>query len=47
MLTYNAYIKEETEKQNMLYIEITKQSRNDEINPLLLASDSLHPSKKN
>lgn len=43
---YNTYIKEETEKRNMLYIEITKQSRNAEVNPALLASDSLHPSKK-
>ena len=43
---YNSFIKLETEKRGMTYIEITKSSRNAGVNPSLLASDSLHPSKK-
>lgn len=43
---YNSFIKLETEKRGMTYVEITKSSRNASVNPSLLASDSLHPSKK-
>ncbi|WP_350293914.1 SGNH/GDSL hydrolase family protein [uncultured Croceitalea sp.] len=43
---YNSFIKLETEKRGMTYVEITKSSRNAAVSPSLLASDSLHPSKK-
>lgn len=43
---YNAIIEEEAKKRNVLFIEITQSSRNAAVNPSLIASDSLHPSKK-
>ena len=43
---YNSFIKEETEKRNILYFDITKNSKNALFNKALIASDSLHPSKK-
>ncbi|MEX0316187.1 MAG: SGNH/GDSL hydrolase family protein [Allomuricauda sp.] len=43
---YNSIIREETEKQGILFIDITKISKNALLNPSLIASDSLHPSKK-
>lgn len=44
--TYNAIIKDEAIKSGTTYIDITKISRNALVNPSLMASDSLHPSKK-
>lgn len=44
--TYNAIIKKETERQSVKFIDITKASRNALFNSTLIASDSLHPSKK-
>ena len=44
--TYNSIIKIETEKQGVLFIDITKISKNALLNPSLIAPDSLHPSKK-
>ncbi|MGW9685832.1 SGNH/GDSL hydrolase family protein [Flagellimonas sp. 2504JD1-5] len=43
---YNTFIEKETKKQGAIFIEITKMSRNAWVNPSLIASDSLHPSKK-
>ena len=43
---YNSFIKQETEKRNIIYVEITQLSRNAEVNSSLIASDSLHLSKK-
>ncbi|MBT8301017.1 MAG: SGNH/GDSL hydrolase family protein [Maribacter sp.] len=43
---YNAIIKAEVEKRNVLYIDITKLSRQAVVDKTLIASDSLHPSKK-
>ncbi|WP_136468943.1 SGNH/GDSL hydrolase family protein [Flagellimonas onchidii] len=43
---YNFHIKNETEKRDILFIDITKISQNALLNPSLIASDSLHPSKK-
>lgn len=44
--TYNAFIEEEAKKHNVMFIDITQSSRNAALNPSLIASDSLHPSKK-
>ncbi len=43
---YNSIIEEEAKKRGVLFIEITQSSRNAAVNPSLIASDSLHPSKK-
>jgi len=43
---YNALIKQETEKRNIYYFDITKNSKNALFDKNLIASDSLHPSKK-
>lgn len=43
---YNTIIEEEAKKRNVMFIEITQSSRNAAVNPSLIASDSLHPSKK-
>ncbi|MEL6305968.1 MAG: GDSL-type esterase/lipase family protein, partial [Bacteroidota bacterium] len=43
---YNAFIEAEAKKQNVTFIDITKISRNAEVNSALIASDSLHPSKR-
>ncbi len=43
---YNSHIKNETEKRGILFIDITKISQNALLNPSLIVSDSLHPSKK-
>ena len=43
---YNAIIKEEVAKRNVLYIDITKLSRRAIVDKTLIASDGLHPSKK-
>jgi lysophospholipase L1-like esterase len=43
---YNAIIKAEAEKRYVLYIDITKLSRQAIVDKTLIASDSLHPSKK-
>ena len=43
---YNAIIKEEVAKRNVLYIDITKLSRKAIMDKTLIASDGLHPSKK-
>ena len=43
---YNDFIKQEAKEQGVLYIDITQLSRNAEVNSSLIASDSLHPSKK-
>ena len=43
---YNAIIKAEVEKRNVLYIDITKLSRQAIVDKTLIAPDSLHPSKK-
>lgn len=43
---YNAIIKEEVAKRNVLYIDITKLSRQAIVDKTLIASDGLHPSKK-
>nr|WP_298794874.1 GDSL-type esterase/lipase family protein [uncultured Allomuricauda sp.] len=43
---YNTLIEKEAKKQGATFIEITKMSRNALVNPSLIASDSLHPSKK-
>ncbi|UJH67960.1 SGNH/GDSL hydrolase family protein [Allomuricauda sp. SCSIO 65647] len=43
---YNALITEMSAKKNILVIDITPLSRNMGVNPSLIASDSLHPSKK-
>ena len=44
--TYNTIIEEETQKQKVQLIDITKISQNAAVNPSWIASDSLHPSKK-
>lgn len=43
---YNTIIEEEAKKRDVMFIEITQSSRNAAVNPSLIASDSLHPSKK-
>ncbi len=43
---YNSIIEEEAKKRGVLFIEITQSSKNAAVNPSLIASDSLHPSKK-
>ncbi len=43
---YNELISEMSAKKNILVIDITPLSRNMGVNPSLIASDSLHPSKK-
>lgn len=43
---YNTFIEEESKKMNVRYFDITPISRNASVNPSLIASDSLHPSKK-
>ncbi|TXN34342.1 SGNH/GDSL hydrolase family protein [Flagellimonas hymeniacidonis] len=43
---YNSIIEEEAKKRDVLFIEITQSSKNAAVNPSLIASDSLHPSKK-
>ena len=43
---YNAIIKEEVAKRNVLYIDVTKLSRQAVVDKTLIASDGLHPSKK-
>ncbi len=43
---YNSIIEKEAKRLNVQFIEITKISRNAGVNPGLIASDSLHPSKK-
>ncbi|WP_420322080.1 SGNH/GDSL hydrolase family protein [Flagellimonas sp.] len=43
---YNSIIEQEAQKKGALFIEITKMSKNALVNPSLIASDSLHPSRK-
>ncbi len=43
---YNTLIEAEAKKMNVRYFDITQISRNASVNPSLIASDSLHPSKK-
>lgn len=43
---YNAVIKKETEKRKILFIDITKSSREALFDNYLIAKDSLHPSRK-
>ncbi|MEO1486575.1 MAG: SGNH/GDSL hydrolase family protein [Bacteroidota bacterium] len=43
---YNTFIETEAKKQKVTFIDITKMSRNAEVNKALIASDSLHPSKR-
>ncbi|MEP3211546.1 MAG: SGNH/GDSL hydrolase family protein [Maribacter sp.] len=43
---YNAVIKKETEERKMLFIDITKASREALFDHNLIAKDSLHPSRK-
>lgn len=43
---YNTIIKEEVAKRNVLYIDVTKLSRQAIVDKTLIASDGLHPSKK-
>ena len=43
---YNEIIENECKFYGVNFIEITKASRNALVNPTLIASDSLHPSKK-
>lgn len=43
---YNAIIKKETSKRDILYIDITKSSQQALFDTSLIAKDSLHPSKK-
>lgn len=43
---YNAIIKEEVTKRSVIYIDITKLSRQATFDNTLIASDGLHPSKK-
>lgn len=46
LTAYNAIIEAETNKRGILFIEITKSSRQALWNKTLIASDSLHPSAK-
>ncbi|PWL37392.1 lysophospholipase [Flagellimonas aquimarina] len=46
LTNYNTIIEEEAKKHNVMFIDITQSSRNAALNPSLIASDSLHPSKK-
>ena len=43
---YNTVIREETAKLNVLFVDITRISREAANDPALLASDKLHPSGK-
>ncbi|MFS4456339.1 SGNH/GDSL hydrolase family protein [Maribacter sp. 2304DJ31-5] len=43
---YNAIVKREAEKHNVLFIDITKLSRKALFDTSLIARDSLHPSRK-
>ncbi|MEO0507885.1 MAG: GDSL-type esterase/lipase family protein [Bacteroidota bacterium] len=44
--TYNTFIEATAKKRGVTFIDITKISRNAEVNSALIASDSLHPSKR-
>ncbi|RDY57611.1 SGNH/GDSL hydrolase family protein [Flagellimonas nanhaiensis] len=44
--TYNEIIETECKLRGVNFVEITKMSRSALVNPALIASDSLHPSKK-
>lgn len=43
---FNSVIEAEAKKRNLTYINVTSSSKNMEVNKNLIASDSLHPSKK-
>lgn len=43
---FNSVIETEAKKRNLTYINVTSSSKNMEVNKNLIASDSLHPSKK-
>ncbi len=43
---FNSVVKEEAEKRELLWIDITGMSRNALVDKTLIASDSLHPSRK-
>lgn len=43
---FNTIIEKQAKKMNITYIDVTPSSRNMEVNKNLIASDSLHPSKR-
>ncbi len=41
---FNKVVQEEAKRMNVLYVDVTKASKNMAVQPSLIASDSLHPS---